>query len=462
MLLDELKAIVGPGNWSTDDAELEPYLTEGRNAVRGRTLVRVSPSSTSQVAEVVAACGRAGAGIVPQGGNTGLCGGAIPDQTGEQVLLSLSRMNAIRRIDADDFSMVAEAGCILSTVQDAAREASRYFALSLAAEGSCQIGGNLATNAGGLNVIRYGTARNQVLGLEVVLPDGTIWNGLRSLRKNTAGYDMKQMFLGSEGTLGIITAATLRLFPDPGEVTTALVALESADQAVALLAVLRRTLADQIQAFELISRRAMQFVTRHIADTRLPFEDEYPWFVLLDAAVGDRVELIENELMQALESGLGADVSIAKNGREAEQLWRLRHSVSAAQKYEGQSLKHDISVPIGRMGEFLAQGEVLLRTRAPEARPVIFGHVGDGNLHYNISQPTNVSSDEFRAAGIGLTDAIYTLVTEFGGSISAEHGIGTLKKDFLARFGDPTEIELMRTIKKALDPKNTLNPGKVI
>lgn len=462
MLLDELKSIVGTGSWSTDDLELEQYLTEWRNTVRGRTLIMVSPSSTSQVAELVAACARARVGIVPQGGNTGLCGGAIPDETGEQVLLSLSALNAIRGIDANDFSMVVEAGCVLSTIQDAARHAQRYFPLSLGAEGSCQIGGNLSTNAGGTNVIRYGTARDQVLGLEVVLADGTIWDGLRSLRKNTAGYDMKQLFLGSEGTLGIITAATLRLHPEPGDVTTALIALQSAGQAVELLARLRHRLADRIQAFELISSRAMRIVQRHVPNSKLPFDITYPWFVLLDAAIGDDAGIVERELMQAIENGLGVDACIAKNTTEAEQFWRLRHAISDAQKSEGEGAKHDISVPIGRIGEFLASGDLLLTEMMPDARLVAFGHVGDGNLHYDVMQPANWNGDDFRAHSTELTHAIYALVTALGGSISAEHGIGTFKKDFLTHFGNPIEIELMRSVKKALDPQNILNPGKVI
>ena len=462
MLLEELKTIVGPGGWTDDEFELVLNLTERRGAVRGKTLVMVSPSTTAEVAQIVTACRRAGAGLVPQGGNTGLCGGAVPDDSGKQVLLSLSRMNTIRSVDPDDFSMVVEAGCVLSKVQDAAREADRYFPLSLTAEDSCQIGGNLSTNAGGINVIRYGTARDQVLGLEVVLPDGTVWNGLRSLRKNTAGYDLKHLFVGSEGTLGIITAATLRLFPDPGEISTAFIALESADQAVKLLARLRHRLADRIQAFELISDRALRFVMRHIHDAKAPFNDDYPWFALIDVAAGDQVEVLENELVRALELRLGEDASIAKNGAEANQLWRLRHSISEVQKFEGASLKHDISVPIGRMAEFLSKGDELLEAMMPDARLVAFGHVGDGNLHYNVSQPANWAGDRFQNDAAGLTSAIYALVTELGGSISAEHGIGTLKKDYLMQFGDPTEIELMRTIKRALDPANILNPGKVI
>ncbi|MCH8060792.1 MAG: FAD-binding oxidoreductase [Proteobacteria bacterium] len=462
MLVDELKAIVGADGWTTDADELEPHVTEWRNRARGKALIMVSPASTAEVAAVVKACAGAGVGIVPQGGNTGLCGGAIPDNSGRQVLLSMSGLDEIRTIDAGDFSMVAEAGCVLADVQEAARRINRHFAVSLAAEGSCQIGGNLATNAGGINVIRYGTARAQVLGLEVVLADGTIWNGLRSLIKDTAGYDMKQLFLGSEGTLGIITAATLRLHPDPGDMTTVFVALRSADQAVALLVRVREKLPDGIQSFELMSERALRFVERHIPGTTSPFDIVHSWYVLFDVATGTHGSAIEEVLADAIEDGIASDAIIAKNTQEAQRLWRLRHSISEAQKHEGVSLKHDISVPVGRIGIFLQRAQELLDTMMPRARLVAFGHVGDGNLHYNVSQPADVNADEFRADGTAVTEAIYKLVVELGGSISAEHGIGVFKKDALQRFRSPVELDLMRTLKLALDPRNTLNPGKVI
>jgi FAD/FMN-containing dehydrogenase len=462
MLLDELKSIVGPNDWTTDAAELEPHLVDQRGAMRGKTFVMVSPRTTADVSRILQACAREQVAVVPQGGNTGLCGGAIPDDTGEQVLLSLSRLNAIRSIEPNDFSITVEAGCVLATVQDAARAVGRYFPLSMAAEGSCQIGGNLSTNAGGINVIRYGTARQQVLGLEVVLADGTIWDGLRSLRKDTAGYDVKQLFLGSEGTLGIITAATLKLYPDPGETVTAFIALNSANQAVELLAWSREKLSDRIQAFELISDRALRFVIRHIPATVAPFEPSYPWFVLLEAATGDSSQLVEEVLAAALDRGLALDAIIAKNAKEAAGLWRLRHSISEAQRFEGASLKHDVSVPIGKLDEFLSRAEKLVVEKSPSARLVAFGHVGDGNLHYNVAQPKNADADEFRAAGRALTEAIYGLVTELGGSISAEHGIGTVKKADLLNYRSAPEIDLMNTVKQALDPQNILNPGKVI
>lgn len=462
MLLAKLKTIVGPGGWTCEPEELKPHLTEWRNTFRGETRIMVSPSTADEVSRVVSACASERVGIVPQGGNTGLCGGAIPDETGDQVLLSTARLNRIRSIDPQNYSMVVEAGCILSTIQDKAREHDRFFPLSLAAEGSCQIGGNLSTNAGGINVIRYGTARSHVLGLEVVLADGTIWDGLRSLRKDTAGYDMKQVFLGSEGTLGIITAASLRLYPDPGEMTTAFVAIRSAHQAVDLLSALRTSLADRIQAFELISDRALRFVVRHIPGTRNPFDNGHSWYVLIDVALGSDSGLLEHELMRSIEDDLALDGVIAKSNIEADALWRLRHSIAEAQKHEGASLKHDISVPVGSIGEFLERAQSLVDKMLPGARLCTFGHVGDGNLHYNVSQPRDGDIEQFKNRGASLTNAIYDLVTEIGGSISAEHGIGILKKEYLARYRSGTELDLMQRLKRALDPQNTLNPGKVI
>jgi len=462
MLTDKLKTIVGLKGWSTDAEMLAPHLLERRGTRSGKALIMVSPDSTKQVSKIVAACAKDGTAIVPQGGNTSLCGGAIPDDTGDQVLLSLSRLNKIRLVDPDDFSLIAEAGCILANVQTAAAEVNRIFPLSLGAEGSCQIGGNLATNAGGINVLRYGTARQQVLGLEVVLADGTIWNGLRSLRKDTAGYDMKQVFIGSEGTLGIITAATLKMYPDPGPKVTAWIAMESPRHAVQLLASLREQLADQILAFELISDRCLRFVRRHIADVSQPFKDNYPWHVLLDVTVRDRQEILETALAMAIERGIGVDAIIAKNAKEAEQFWRIRHSISDAQRFEGANLKHDISVPISQIDTFLTKGQALVEAWMPEARLVAFGHVGDGNLHYNVAQPVGADAEEFLAFGKELTAAIYELVDELDGSFSAEHGIGVLKKAILVQYRSSTEIGLMQALKKALDPQNILNPGKVI
>ena len=462
MLLDELKNIVGEHGWTSDPDELEPHLNEPRGLVTGTTPIMVSPTTTEQVSEILRVCSRHGAGVVPQGGNTGLCGGAVPDQSGEQVLLSLSRMNRIRKVEPEDFSITVEAGCILSDVQDAAAAVDRCFALSLGAEGSCQIGGNLSTNAGGINVIRYGTARQQALGLEVVLADGTIWNGLRSLRKDNAGYDMKQVFLGSEGTLGVITAATLRLHPDPGSTMTALLAMDSANQAVDLLGYLRSKLANRINAFELISDRCLRYVARYLPNTRHPYEPSYAWYALIEVAVEDHPDGVEAVLGEALSEELAVDAIVAKSDAEAERLWHMRHTISEAQRPEGACLKHDISVPIGRIGRFIDRSQALVEGMQPQSRLVVFGHVGDGNLHYDVVQPKGADPERFRSEGRALTEAIYELVTELGGSISAEHGIGVTKKADLVRYRDTVDIQLMRTLKQALDPRNILNPGKVI
>ncbi len=462
MLIDQLKAIVGDGGWMTDAADLEPHLTEWRDTWVGKTLVMLSPKTTGEVADIVRACHQAGVAIVPQGGNTGLCGGAIPDESGKQVLLSLSRMNSVRSISPQDHSIVVDAGCTLLDIQKAAEEVDRFFPLSLAAEGSCQIGGNLSTNAGGINVLRYGTARAQALGLEVVLPDGTIWNGLRSLRKDTAGYDLKQLFIGAEGTLGVITAACLRLYPAVINSQTALVALESPDKAVDLLAELRQQTSDQIQAFELIPDRAIRYVLRHFAATRFPFEPESPWYVLLEVTNVRNVEDVEQILMSCLQSGLITDAVVAKNESEANDLWQIRHAISEAQKREGASLKHDVSVPVASVGRFIAVADAAVTKIVPDIRVVAFGHVGDGNVHYNLSQPKGTDPASFLQQKDILADVVYEIVDRLGGSISAEHGIGQAKRDHLRHSRSEVEIGLMRTIKAALDPGNLMNPGKVI
>lgn len=461
-LIDQLKAIVGPAGWKTEPADLRPHLTEWRRVVTGKTPILVAPNSTEQVSLVVSACADAGVAIVPQGGNTSLCAGAIPDESGEQVVLSLGRLNRIRAVDAFDFSMEVEAGCVLAAIQEAAQAVDCHFPLSLGAEGSCQIGGNLATNAGGVNVIRYGTARALVLGLEVVLADGTVLNGLRSLRKDTAGYDLKQLFVGSEGTLGIITAATLRLFPDPGVTSTALLAMNESGDAVRLLADLRRSLADRIEAFELVSGRVFGLVEKYIPDSILPFDKTYPWYVLIETATGGDSDVLENALAGAADRGVILNAVIAKNAAESENLWRLRHSIAEAERQDGKALKHDISVPIGRMEEFLIRGDALLARLMPEAGLLAFGHVGDGNLHYNVTLPRDLRPEAWDVAGARLTEAIYDLVAELGGSFSAEHGVGRLKKDYLAQYRSGPELDLMKRLKKALDPQNILNPGKVI
>lgn len=461
-LIERLQDIVGTAACTTDNDELEPHLTEWRGVYHGRALALVRPESTAEVSAVVKACAEAGVGIVPQGGNTGMCGGAVPDDSGSQVILSLSRMNRIREVDVDNFSMEVEAGCILANAQNAARQQGRCLPLSLGAEGTCQIGGNIATNAGGINVGRYGTARALVLGLEVVLADGTVLDSLRALRKDTAGYDLKQLFIGSEGTLGIITAANLRMYPDPGELQTAMLGIESAGTAVDLLGVLKTALDDRIESFELVSDRVFGLVTDHIPDTRLPFEEAHPWYVLLETATGGDPERLESALIAAAEQGRIRDAVIAKNVQEAGDLWRLRHSIAEAERQDGKSLKHDISLPLSKMQDFLTRGDQMLFELRPDARLVAFGHVGDGNLHYNVVLPRTLSKAEWASEGERISRAIYDLVQSFDGSFSAEHGVGQAKRAWLAEYRAGPELELMRQLKDALDPANILNPGKVI
>ncbi len=459
-LLDELKEIVGPRGWIDDAVDLEPRLVDWRGLYVGKTPLLVAPATTAEVSAVVKACNAAGIGIVPQGGNTGMCGGSVPDASGTQILLSLHRMRLIRDVDAANFSITVEAGCVLAEIQEAARAAERYFPLSLGAEGTCQIGGNLATDAGGLNVLRYGTARALTLGLEVVLADGTVLNSLRALRKDTAGYDLKQIFIGSEGTLGVITAACLRLFPDPGELQTAMVAVATAGESVGLLSRLKERLADRVETFELVSDHVFGLVEKHIPDARLPFDQRFPWYVLIEVACS--VDELERALAEAIEDGPVLDAVMAKNEAEGERLWRMRESISEAERQDGRALKHDISVPVSAMPEFLSRGDALLEALNPQARLVAFGHVGDGNLHYNVVLPRSMDDNQWQQEGTRVTGAIYDLVTEFGGSISAEHGIGQYKREWLSRYGNDAELDLMQKLKKTLDPAGILNPGKVI
>jgi FAD/FMN-containing dehydrogenase len=461
-LIDKLKAIVGPAGWKSDASELAPFLTDWRDVYVGKALLMVAPASTAETAAVVRECGSAGVAIVPQGGNTGLCGGSVPDTSGDQVLLSMSRMNKIRQVDALNSSIEVEAGCVLAAIQEAARNAGLVFPLSLGAEGSCQIGGNLATNAGGINVIRYGNAGSLVLGLEVVLADGSVLSSLRSLRKDAAGYDLKQLFIGSEGTLGIITAASLKLVPDPGDMTTALIALNDSDDAVRLLGAMRESLGDGIEAFELVSGPVFRLVEQFIPGARLPFAESHPWYVLTQAATQGRQDAMAAALTSDACADLFADAVIAKNSTEADNLWHLRHSTAEAERQHGKHLKHDISVPVSRISEFLVRGDELIRQLSPDARLLAFGHVGDGNLHYNVDLTSVTSARDSAALGESISAAIYDLVAELGGSFSAEHGVGVAKKHLLEQYRSGVELALMRRLKHALDPQNILNPGKVI
>lgn len=459
-LVARLQAIVGPGNWVRDADGLEPHVTEWRGDVRGDALILLRPSSRQQVVDIVKACNAANAGIVPQGGNTGTVAGAVPDPSGTQVIVSLSRMNRIRSIDAADFSLTADAGCILADLQQAAKSAGLFLPLSHGGEGSCQIGGNLSTNAGGINVLRYGTTRDLVLGVEVILADGTVLDCLRTLRKDTAGYDLKQLFIGAEGTLGIVTAVAVKLFPSPGSVSTALVALRDSADAVRLLAHCRKSMNDQILAFELIAARCFDCVLKHVPGTSLPFAAAYPWYVLMDIADSGDVTTLPEALSAAGE--LIVDAAIAKNEGESAALWRMRHSISESEKKAGAGAKHDISVPVGRIAEFLDLGATRMNEQVPEADLVVFGHIGDGNLHYNALLPSGLTPSQAITLKHRISGLVYDLVTEFGGSISAEHGIGSVKRDFLVAYKSAAEIAVMRSLKSALDPKGIMNPGKVI
>ena len=464
--LERIRAAVGPKGWTTDAADMAPHLVDERGRFRGDCAMLVRPADAGEVAAVVGLCAEGGVAIVPQGGNTGLVGASVPFEGETGIVLNLARLDRIRAIDTANDTMTVEAGCILADIQAAARQAGRLFPLSLAAEGSCQIGGNLSTNAGGTAVLRYGNARDLVLGLEVVLPDGRLWEGLKGLRKDNTGYDLKHLFIGAEGTLGVITAAVLKLYPSPGEVVTAFLAIDGAGSAVDLLARLRARLGEAITGFELIPRIALDFVLRHIPATRDPMAAPHANYLLIEASAaqadGGLRERLQAALAEELEAGRIDDAILAESLAQAEALWRLRESISEAQKYEGGSIKHDIAVPVSAIPAFLDRAGAAMARAMPGVRIVAFGHVGDGNLHFNLSQPAGADSAAFLADGPRINTIVNDIVTASGGSISAEHGIGRLKKDALRRYKSDIEIDLMRRVKQALDPRGILNPGKLI
>jgi len=447
---------------------MEPFLGEWRGLYRGRAPIVLLPASTAEVSGILAVCSRSRIGVVPQGGNTGLVGGAVATSTATspQVIVSARRMAVIREIDADNYTLTAEAGCVLASLQAAAAEVDRYFPLSLAAEGSCQLGGNLATNAGGTNVLRYGTARDLVLGIEVVLADGRVLNALRALRKDNTGYDLKHLFIGAEGTLGFITAATCKLYPRPRGVATALVAVDAAATAITLHSRARLVLGEELMAFELMSRESLEFVLRYMPAARAPLALASPWFLLVELASARDQAATENELeaflAECLEAGLITDGVAARSGREREEFWALRHHISDAQKIGGASIKNDISVPVSRVAEFLDQAGQAVSDRVPGTRIVAFGHVGDGNIHFNLSQPEGMEAGEFLDLWQALTAEVNAVADRLGGSFSAEHGIGLLKVRELAHYRGGVEIEVMRAIKRALDPVGIMNPGKIL
>ena len=442
--------IVGAANVLTAPADTKPYFTDWRRQYSAPGECVVRPASTLEVSKVVALCAAEGIAVVPQGGNTGLVGGSVPTGARREIVLALGRMSRIRALDALNDTVTVEAGCVLAALQDAADQAGRLFPLSLAAEGSCQIGGNLSTNAGGVNVLRYGNAREQVLGLEVVLPDGRIWDGLRGLRKDNTGYDLKQLFLGAEGTLGVITAAVLRLYPKPAASATAWIAVQSPRDAVELLAALRERLGERISAFELVSRACLEAVLRHARDLKDPLPAPHPWYVLAQLADSGATAELEERAAEALG---GREAVLAQSGEQARSLWRIRETIPEAQFA---NVKHDISLPISRIPDFVERAGRALREAFPGTEIYCFGHVGDGNLHYNVGPQRLL---EERAS---VSRVVYDEVERLRGSISAEHGLGQLKREEIRAHKPALELELMCRLKSALDPHGLMNPGKVL
>jgi FAD/FMN-containing dehydrogenases len=460
---DRMRDIVGPKGWIDTEAELEPYLIEERGRYHGRCAAVIRPATVDEVSRVVRVCAEAKVPVVPQGGNTGLVGGAVPEGG---IVLATSRLNRIRATDPVNRTMTVEAGVVLSAVQAAADEADALFPLSLAAEGSCQIGGNLATNAGGVAVLRYGNARDLVLGLEVVLPDGRIWDGLRSLRKDNTGYDLKQLFLGAEGTLGIITAAVLKLFPKPKVVETILAAVPSAEAAVELFHRTGAAMGDALTAFELMQRLAIDFTLAHIPGVSDPFAEPHPFYVLMrlsSARADDPLrDAAEAMLADAFEAGVISDAVVAANEAQVQALWRLRESIPEAQKHEGGSIKNDISVPVSAVPAFLDRASRACEQAVPGIRICAFGHVGDGNIHFNLSQPKGMDKGAFLDRWDELEHLVSDIAHDLHGSFSAEHGIGQMKRGPLMRYKSDVELAMMRAIKRALDPCDIMNPGKVV
>jgi FAD/FMN-containing dehydrogenase len=460
-----LRGIIG-NEHVLDGAAAAPYCTDWRGRYSGAALAVAFPGDTHEVAAVVRLCAEAGVAIVPQGGNTSLCGAAVPVAGGPpQLVVNLSRMNRIRGIDEANYTMTVEAGCKLQAIYSAAEHANRLFPLGLTAIAPhCEIGGNLSTNAGGVSVLRYGTARNLMLGLEVVLPDGRIWNGLRSLRKDNTGYDLKQLFIGAEGTLGIITAAVLKLYPRPQATATACIAVRDPAAAVALLTHLRSRCGDTISAFEIISRSCLDLVLRHVPGTREPFAEVFEWIVI--ARLEDVLPLpLDRALTDALQAfGEGVrEYTVTADAAPAEDWWALRKNISEAQKREGVSVKHDVAVPVSRVADFIGRADAALRERWPGVRIVAFGHIGDGNIHYNASLPDPAQNEKFIAAHEhDINRVVYDVAAGLDGTISAEHGLGQLKREEITRYKSALELEMMRGIKRTLDPQGLMNPGKML
>lgn len=469
-LLDTLRQICGAQHVLTHDdptTDLSAWETDWRQRVFGKALAVVRPANTAEVAAVVKACANSLTAIVPQGGNTGLVAGSVPDASGQQIVLSLQRMNTVRAIDPDNLTMTVDAGCILHNLQQAAETAGFLFPLSLAAEGSCTIGGNLGTNAGGTQVVRYGNARELCLGLEVVTPLGEIWQGLTGLRKDNTGYDLRHLMIGSEGTLGVITAATIKLYPLPAARLTAWAAVPSMEAAVQLLGMAHQHLGAGLTGFEVMGQFALSLTDKHFPNLRVPLYKDTPWCVLLENSDHESESharhLFENLLEAAMNAGCVTDAVVAENMSQAQALWQIRESITSAQAQEGLNIKHDISIPISQIPAFVQATDAVLLKEIPGVRLVNFGHLGDGNLHYNVQAPQGQDDKVFvREMEDRVSTLVFESVARFKGSISAEHGIGSQKVDKLPRYKDPVALGMMRAIKQALDPQNIMNPGRVI
>lgn len=465
-LTNRFKEIVGPENAITDPDQMQSYLVEWRDLYQGKSPLVLRPGSVEDVSKILQLANASRTAIIPQGGNTGLVGGQIPDESDTEIILSLERLNSIRSIDTGGNFMTVEAGVVLDKIHEAATEVDRMFPLTLGSQGSCSIGGNIATNAGGTAVLAYGNTRDLVLGLEVVLPDGRIWNGLRALRKDNTGYDLKQLFIGAEGTLGVITAANIRLFPIPRAQEVAFIGIESPGHALDLFNMAQARAGTMLTGFELMPRIGLEFTVRHLPGARDPLAQAHAWYVLMEISSGTEAEgaraLVEAIFEDAANGGLVEDAALAETIEHRKAFWHLRHGMSEVQKQEGGSIKHDISVPVAKIPEFLERAIAAVEAQIPGCRPVPFGHMGDGNIHFNVSQPVDADKEAFIARWDEVNDTVHNIVADLNGSISAEHGIGRLKRTLLKEIKDPVEYELMRQIKMAFDPNGILNPGRIL
>ncbi len=465
-VVDRIKAIVGPAGFLEAEVDTEPYRKSWRYSNVGKTPLVVRPQSTAEVAEVVKICAAARVAIVPQGGNTGLTFGGQPHDDMSEIVLSTERLKRVRDVDLANDTMTVDAGVVLQQIQEEARKVNRLFPLSLGAQGSCRIGGNISTNAGGIQVLRYGNTRNLVLGLEVVLPDGRVWDGLRALRKDNTGYDLKQLFIGGEGTLGIITAAVLKLFPLPTARETAWIAVDTPAAGVALLGQLKEKLGDTISAFELICRQIVDVLIENVPGHENPMREAHPWYVLMDVssqgAPGSLQDPLSEALGAAMEAGLMRDAIIASSEAQAAKLWRMREDMAIAQQKAGGTISHDVSVPVSKVADFIAAADAALEQAYPGIRHCAFGHVGDGNIHYNPIRPLNWTYERYMAEFAKVNAIVHDIVIAHGGSISAEHGIGRMRLEENYRYKSAVELDMMHAIKRAFDPHNLMNPGKLV